>query len=236
MPVYLENNVRAAALAEYAHGSTEVQGSECLLYLLMNEGVGMAVVLGGKLYRGPHMTAGEIGQMVLADQNGPERYDRPGCLESLASAMATCERYSTLSGNRQRAASSSSCMQQLQQICHLAMDGDPHAYAAVTTTARYLGIAIVSTVWMMDADAVVIDGPITEAWPIISTAIREQFPEGPLFRNFRDLVLRPSALGGQASVIGAITLPLASIFSSGDESAPPSESAAVEQAENDVRH
>ena len=219
LPVYLENNVRAAALAEYAHGSTDVQGAECLLFMLVGEGIGMAVVLGGKLYHGPHMAAGEIGQMVIADQAGLERHNRPGCLEALASDMATCERYNNLAGTRSRSASSSSCTQQMRQICHLAMEGDAQARAAVTATARYLGIGIASAVWMLDADAVVIDGPITEAWPIVSAAIREQFPEGPLFLNFRNLVLRPSALGGEASVIGAITLPLAPIFSSEGASA-----------------
>lgn len=138
LPVYLENNVRAAALAEYAHGSTDVQGAECLLFMAVGEGIGMAVVLGGKLYHGPHMAAGEIGQMVIADQSGPERHNRPGCLEALASDIATCERYNNLAGTRSRSASSNSCTQQMRQICHLAMEGDPHARAAVTTTARYL--------------------------------------------------------------------------------------------------
>ena len=213
LPVYVENNVRAAALAEYAHGNTDVQGAHCLFYLLVNEGIGMAIVLDGKVYRGPHMAAGEIGQMVIADQGGPERHNRPDCLETLAADPATCERYNNLAGAKARSASSSSCMQQMRQICHLAMQGDPNARTAVAATARYLGIGIGSAVWFLDADAVVIDGPLTEAWPLFSPAIRDQFPEGPQFVNFRDLVLRPSALGGEASVIGAITLPLAPIFS-----------------------
>jgi len=73
-------------------------------------------------------------------------------------------------------------------------------------------------VWALDADAVVIDGTMTEAWPLVSAAIREQFPEGPQFLNFRNLVLRPSALGGEASLVGAMTVPFAPLFAS-EESA-----------------
>jgi glucokinase len=213
LPVYVENNVRAAALAEYAHGTTDVQGAHCLLFVLVGEGIGMAIVLDGKLHHGPHMAAGEIGQMVIVDQAGPERHNRPGCLEALASDLATCDRYNNLAGAKVRPSTSGNCAQQMRQICQLAMEGDPHARAAVATTARYLGIGIANTVWALDADAVVIDGSVTEAWPLVSAAIRDQFPEGPPFLNFRNLVLRPSALGGEAAVIGAITLPLAPIFS-----------------------
>ena len=213
LPIFVENNVRAAAVAEYAHGSTDVQGAHCLLFVLVGEGVGMAIVLDGKVHRGPHMAAGEIGQMVIADQGGPERHNRPGSLEALASDSASCERYNNLIGAKSRSSNPSSCAQQMRQICQLAMEGDPHARATVTATARCLGIGIANTVWALDADAVVIDGILTEAWPLVSAAIRDQFPEGPLFPNFRNLVLRPSALGGQAAVIGAITLPLAPIFS-----------------------
>ena len=85
------------------------------------------------------------------------------------------------------------------------MEGDPAARAALNESARYLGLGIFNAVWALDADAIVIDGTMTEAWPLVSAAIREQFPEGPQFLNFRNLVLRPSALGGEASLIGAIT-------------------------------
>ena len=213
LPVFVENNVRAAAVAEYAHGNTDVQGAHCLLFMLVGEGVGMAIVLEGKVHHGPHMAAGEIGQMVIADQNGPERHNRSGCLEALASDLATCDRYNSLAGAKPRSSTSSNCAQQMRQVCQLAMEGDPFARAAVTTTARYLGIGIANAVWALDADAVVIDGPVTEAWPLVSAAIRDQFPEGPLFLNFRNLVLRPSSLSGEAAVIGAITLPFAPIFS-----------------------
>jgi len=212
LPLFVENNVRAAALAEYVYGSADVQGAHCLLFVMVGEGVGMAIVLDGKVYEGPRMAAGEIGQMVIADRGGPERHDRPGCLEMLASDMATCERYSALSGSK--IVTATNCSQQMRQICHLAMEGDRAARDALGETARYLGVGIANTVWALDAEAVVIDGTLTEAWPLVVAGIRDQFPEGPEFLNFRNLVLRPSSLGGEASLMGAMTLPFAPLFSS----------------------
>jgi predicted NBD/HSP70 family sugar kinase len=211
--IFVENNVRAAALAEYVCGTPEIQGTHCLLFVGVDEGVGMGMVLDGRLYHGPRMAAGEIGQMVIAAKPGPERHNRPGCLEMLASDPVTCERYARLAEVKSRSGSNNSA-EQVRQICHLAMEGEAAARQAVAETATYLGIGIANAVWTLDADAVVLDGALAEAWPLVSAAIREQFPEGPQFLNFRNLTLRPSALGGEASIIGAITLPFTPLFSS----------------------
>jgi predicted NBD/HSP70 family sugar kinase len=210
--VFVENNVRAAALAEYFCGSMELQGIQCLLFVKVDEGIGMGIVLDGKIYRGPRMAAGEFGQMVIAEQGDPERHNRAGCLEALASNDATCERYRSLTGAKRGALGDSG--DQVKRICHLAMEGDEAARQSILETAKYLGIGIANAVWALDAEAVVIDGALTEAWPLVSAAIREQFPDGRQFLNFRNLMLRPSALTGEAAIIGAITLPFVSMFSS----------------------
>jgi hypothetical protein len=92
------------------------------------------------------------------------------------------------------------------------MEGDPAAREAVTETATYLGVGIANAVWALDAEAVVINGALTEAWPLVSAAIREQFPTGRQFLNFRSLLLRPSSLGGEASILGALALPFLNVF------------------------
>ena len=98
LPVYVENVVRAAAFAEYHYGDPTVRGSHCLVLILVDEGIGVGIMLGGKLYYGPSMAAGEFGQMVIADSRGDERHDRPGCLELLASNRAIYKRYASLNG------------------------------------------------------------------------------------------------------------------------------------------
>jgi predicted NBD/HSP70 family sugar kinase len=127
---------------------------------------------------------------------------------------AICERYRALGGGRGRS-SLGDAADLVNSICHLAVEGDATARQAVVETARYLGIGIANAVWTLDADAVVINSSLTEAWPLVSAAIHDQFPEGPQFLNFRNLVLRPSALAGEAAILGATTLPFAPVFASG---------------------
>ena len=213
-PVFVENNVRAAALAEYTYGDPEIQRRHCLLFVAVDDGVGIGTVLDGKVYHGPRMAAGEFGQMVIAATDGPERADRPGCLERLVANPAMCERYSMLAKVKRSQAKGESTSR-ARQICQLAMNGDGAATEALRETCRYLGIGIANVVWGLDADAVIFDGTMSEAWPLVGPWIAAQFPN-PGLLNFQDLMLRPSALGGEAATIGAATLPFMRLFSVGE--------------------
>ena len=216
VPVSVENDVRAAALAEAGHGGADLHASHCLLFVKVGEGVGMGLVLDGGIYRGSHMAAGEIGQMVVRDAAAAKGrpHDNPGCVEQLASNPATCERFTRLGGRRPRAGSGDSAAQ-VKRICQAALDGEKAARSAIAETARYLGLGIANAVWLLDADVVVVDGAITEAWQLLSAGIREQFPAGEEFPNFRRLILRQSSLAGEATMSAALGLPFAALFAEG---------------------
>lgn len=213
-PVYLENNVRAAALAEYNYGSPEVYGARCFLFVKVDEGVGTGILLEGRLYPGPRMAAGEFGQMVIAMSRGRERHDRPGCLESLASNPALCDRYAALAGER-RPATSGDTTARVRTIVQNALDGDKAARESLREVSRCLGVGISNVIWGLDADVIVIDGAITGAWPLIEPVLCEQFPEGDSVAGL-SVLLRPSALGGEAALIGAATLPFTTVFATGE--------------------
>jgi predicted NBD/HSP70 family sugar kinase len=211
VPVYVENNVRAAALAEYTYGDPATHNSRCLLFVVVEEGIGIGIVLDGKLYNGPRMAAGEFGQMVIKDSDSPERYDRPGCLEKLASNIALCGRYTALTKGKS-SAPSGSVTSLVRMICHRAMEGEEAAKKALQVTARYLGIGIANVVWGLDADMVIVSGSINLAWPLVAHEILDQFPETIQTVTRSTLILRPSTSGEEATLIGAATLAFNNMF------------------------
>jgi predicted NBD/HSP70 family sugar kinase len=215
VPVFVENSVRAAAFAEYTFGGPGIRDSRCLLFVEADEGVGFGIVLDGRVYHGPRMAAGEFGQMIMVDSPGSERHDSPGCLERLTSYGAISERYRSLTGGK-RGPTLGDSAAQVRRICHRAMEGEAAAKQTLAETCRYLGTGIANVVWGLDAEVIILDGAITEAWSLVGPMLREQFPDGRRFLNFRDLILRPSALRGDATITGAIMLPFASLFSSGE--------------------
>jgi predicted NBD/HSP70 family sugar kinase len=210
-PVFVENNVRAAALAEYTYGPAEIAGRHCFVFVKMDEGVGMGVLFDGKLYHGPHMAAGEFGQMVIETSMSKERHDRPGCIERLVSNAAICDRYSGLTG-AWRQPSTGDTSARVRRIVEWAAGGDAAARLTIEETARYLGIGISNLIWGLDADTVVIDATIADAWGLVEPVLRGELPDDRELWGPRNLQVRPSAFGGEAALIGAATLPLSKIF------------------------
>ena len=215
IPVYVDNVVRAAALAEYHHGDMEIQGAHCLIFVQVDEGVGVGMMLDGATYYGPSMAAGEFGQMVIAETKGAARHNRSGCLEMLASNKAILRRYQNANGGQQ-SRSSGDVNADVRQICQEAARGNMAATLALTESCRYLGIGLSNIVWGLDPDVIVIDGAITEAWPLVKAVIQGEFADSAEFLNFRNLQLRPSSFSGDAAIIGAAALPFDPLFRSGE--------------------
>ena len=218
MPVYVDNVVRAAAFAEYHHGDSAIQGAHCLIFVQVDEGIGVGMMLDGTPYYGPSMAAGEFGQMVIAETNGRARHDRSGCLEMLASNKAILRRYRDATGNR-RGGTSGDVTANVRQICHEAARGEAAAVQALTESGRYLGIGLSNIVWGLDPDVIVVDGAITEAWSLVKPVIEREFADGAEFLNFRNLQLRSSSLSGEAATIGVAALPFDRLFRTGEFSA-----------------
>ena len=88
IPVYVEHDGNAGALAEFYFGAGK--GHRNIVFLTMGTGFGAGLILNGKLYRGTNDTAGEIGHIRIAE-DGPLCYGKAGSLEGFGSGtgMAT---------------------------------------------------------------------------------------------------------------------------------------------------
>jgi predicted NBD/HSP70 family sugar kinase len=210
IPVYVDNDVRAAAAAEFHYTNAGEQAPNCLLYIRMDEGVGVGLVLHGKLYSGPSMSAGEFGQMVVADQGGVERHDRPGCLEKLVSNSAICERYAAVHGRRAVTPADSGA--RVRRLCHKALEGDAEALRVLRNASRSLGLGISNLVWGLDPEVIVLSTALNLVWPMLLEEIQKQLPEPHQWPPSRKLSLRPSVLGEDGVLIGAAELCFASLF------------------------
>ncbi|MEU6712587.1 ROK family transcriptional regulator [Nonomuraea purpurea] len=84
--VTIENDVNLAAIAEHADGAAK--GLDDFVLLWSSRGLGMAVMLGGKLHRGRSGSAGEIGYLPVPGVPLPEDiHTSPGRLPSLAGGL-----------------------------------------------------------------------------------------------------------------------------------------------------
>lgn len=144
--VAVENDADAAALGEAAWGAG--RGSRSLLYVTVSTGIGVGMILDGKLYRGAGGAHPEIGHHVL-DASGPACYcGANGCWEVLASGPAM------ESWMRARC----EAPMDAAAICELARQGDPLALEAVRREAHYLGLGLANLVTIFCPQTIVLGG------------------------------------------------------------------------------
>ena len=82
VPVSVQNDANACALAEYLYGSG--RGVKNLVFMTFGTGLGAGIVIDGKLYSGANDNAGEIGHIRLAP-TGPVGYNKEGSAEGFCS-------------------------------------------------------------------------------------------------------------------------------------------------------
>jgi glucokinase len=82
LPVYVEHDGNAGALAEWYFGAG--RGFRNIIFITMGTGTGAGLILNGALYRGTSDVAGEIGHLRIAE-HGPASYGKAGSLEGFAS-------------------------------------------------------------------------------------------------------------------------------------------------------
>ncbi len=82
VPVAVQNDANACALAEYLYGSG--RGVKNLVFMTFGTGLGAGIIIDGKLYSGANDNAGEIGHIRLAP-TGPIGYSKEGSAEGFCS-------------------------------------------------------------------------------------------------------------------------------------------------------
>jgi glucokinase len=85
IPVYIEHDGNAGALAEFHFGvGAERPGLQHLIFLTFGTGLGAGFIVNGQILHGASDTAGEVGHWRLSD-DGPLAFGKRGCWESFAS-------------------------------------------------------------------------------------------------------------------------------------------------------
>ncbi|WP_328913204.1 MULTISPECIES: ROK family transcriptional regulator [unclassified Streptomyces] len=193
-PVSTDNNTRLAALAEVAWGAA--RGRSDIVYLRWSEGVGGGLVIDGRLVRGAHGAAGEIGHTSVDPQGPPCYCGGRGCLEGaigLSALLAEC---------RARGAA----VRDADHLVALAASGDPEVVAVVREAAATAGRVLAALAAQTDPECVVIAGELAALDGLVLGTVREQLAALTLPATGRRTAVRASALGDDSAARGAVAM------------------------------
>jgi len=206
LPVVIDNDANAVALAELWFGRPEVSDARDFILVLVAEGVGTGIIFDGQVYRGQRGAAGEFGHMVIGrGAPVPCSCGSDDCWEAFSSERAAIARYLRLSGGATNSPIT------FIEVVDRALGGEQHATTALIETARHLSVGISNLIIGFSPEAVVVGGEIARAWDLIENALTETIANS-VRRGLQSARILPSTLGENPTLRGALSLVLASKF------------------------
>ena len=207
LPVRVDNDANAMALAELWFGRPEVRAVRDFIMILVEEGLGTGIVFDGQVYHGVVGAAGEFGHMIIGT-NAPIACASGSreCWEAFASERAALGRYADLSGSTEVNGVT------FTQMMDRALNGEDAARMALIETAHYLGIGISNLIKGLSPEAVIVGGEIARVWPLIAEALKSAVEENSICRGLPSASVIASSLGANPRLMGALSLVLASKF------------------------
>jgi len=158
-PLYLENPLKAMALAEL--WSSPERGGQTFVSLNLGTGVGAGVAIEGALLRGRTNSAGEWGHTTLVADGRACRCGSRGCVEAYIGAPGIIKTLrelhpdsTILHGDDQT--------QTIEALAAAARAGDPWALEVLEVVSHQLGVAMASLVNLLNPDAVIVGGWVTQ--------------------------------------------------------------------------
>ncbi|MEY9967254.1 putative NBD/HSP70 family sugar kinase [Streptacidiphilus sp. MAP12-16] len=205
VPVALENDVNLAAIAEQRVG--QARGVDNFVLLWVEDGIGAAIVLAGKLHRGHTGGAGEVGYMPLpgAPLVRNVRRENSGGFQELAGAPAV------LALAKEHGIGARTAPEAVTRAVEAAGRGDD---AVLTALARRLATGLAAIVAVVDPELVLLSGDIPQAGGEPLRALVQEELTGLAVPRPRLLI---STVEGSPVVVGALQAALAtareSVFS-----------------------
>lgn len=216
LPVFVDNNVRAMAIAETYFGAG--RGVDSLAFVYGRIGVGAGLISRGQIFRGSISGAGEIGHTVMLLHGGePCRCGNSGCLETLVSEPAILHEAEEIArrnpnGILAKTISIRPDLTPIELVFSAAREGDEEVHRMLEERAYYLGVALAGLVNLFNPELILFGGIFAQG---------QDFFLEPTIRMVRQMAfgglgnrvsMQATSFGWKAGVAGAAALALMHFF------------------------
>ena len=205
--VLLENDSRGMAYGEFYSGMLKEERD--VLFLNLDYGIGLGILIDGQVYYGKSGYSGEIGHIPLFENEILCHCGKKGCLETEASGWALTRMFkqklqegssSVLSGQHKVRDI------EMEDIIHAANNDDVLAIELIEQIGRNIGRGIAILINIFNPQLVILGGSLTETGDCIRLPIKSSINKYSLNLVNNDTQLKMSKLGQNAGVIGSCLL------------------------------
>ena len=215
-PVHIEHDVKAMALGELWFG--QARGRENVLCLKIDWGIGLGIIINGKIYYGNDSYSGEFGHLNIESSHGELCYcGKRGCLETIASGRAIIKKVKDklLTGQDSLILKDvkNSDEVDFRNIVEAANKGDQFALEVLEDMAKYLGYGAGILINLFNPEMIILGGYIpSEAPPVFTDIIKMNSVKRSLSQLNNNVIFSRSNLGKYGSALGVAMLAARDLF------------------------
>lgn len=206
--VFLENDTRAMAYGEFC--SNTVQGEKDVLFLNIDYGIGLGILINGQLYYGKSGYSGEFGHIPFFNNEIICHCGKKGCLETEASGWALTRmlREKLLEGSSSVLTKKGLHPQdvQMEDIIQAANNDDVLAIELIAKVGENIGRGIALLINIFNPELVILGGSLASTEEYIRLPIKSAINKYSLSLVNNDTQLKMAKLGDRAGIYGACLL------------------------------
>ena len=214
-PVCIDNDTRAMTYGEYMKGS--VTGEKNIIFVNISWGLGIGIIIDGKIYTGKSGFSGEFGHVNAFDNEIICHCGKKGCLETEASGSAFHRIFLERIKNGETSILSNRLKEKnkpltLDELIEAACKEDPLCIEIVEEIGQKLGKQIAGLINIFNPEMVIIGGTLSLTGDYITQPIKTAVRKYSLNLVNKDSVIVTSKLKDKAGIIGACMLARSRMF------------------------
>ncbi|MDO8992273.1 ROK family protein [Daejeonella sp.] len=214
-PVYVQNDVKTNTLAECRFGLA--LNKKDALVLLMDWGIGLGIIMDGKLQSGMSGFAGEIGHIPFVKDGELCNCGKRGCLETVASGIALARMAKEGIKSGQTSLLNALSEEEIDQIepqivIDAANKGDQYAINILSQVGENLGKAVATLIQLFNPELIILGGKIAEAKQYITIPMRHAINTYCMTRIREHTKIVLSTLGHSAGILGSASIVIENTF------------------------
>jgi glucokinase-like ROK family protein len=205
---FLENDSRAMAFGEFCNG--EVNTEKNVLFVNLDYGIGLGILIDGKVYYGKSGFSGEFGHIPFFNNEIICHCGKKGCLETEASGNALLRKFK----EKIKLGSTSSVLKKnkkveditLTDLILAAQNEDVLIIELLAELGENLGKGLAVLINVFNPELIIIGGTLSETGEYLKLPIKSSINKYSLSLVNADTELKLSKLGEKAGIIGACLL------------------------------
>lgn len=205
LPVRIEHDANASALAEWSYGTKNSEGG-MMVSFLASEGIGAGIINNGAILQGVDGVAGEVGHMSI-DINGKRCVcGNCGCLELYCSSLS----FAKWVGEELKENPESSLNAEREITAEIIFEhmrsGDRFSIDSVKKVGRYIGCGMANIVYLYNPKEIVVTDIMTGGGQVLIEAAKDAVRERTLAPLNEHLDIRLTTLPYDTILMGAAAL------------------------------